>query len=121
MARSCRKPGDSRETRYASQHAPRTLHPTGQPEARRRGAEPRRTPVRGPHLRPLPPGLGESGGRPELHLSSQNPEKQAGAHAYSLKLAEWQALLDALEGRTADVMVEAKGKEHALVPLGVEF
>jgi UV DNA damage repair endonuclease len=58
---------------------------------------------------------------PELHLSSQDPEKQAGAHAYSVELADWQALVNALEGRTADVMVEAKGKEHALILLGVEF
>jgi len=61
------------------------------------------------------------GTRPKLHLSSQNPEKQAGAHTYSVELAEWQALVDALEGRAANVTVEAKGKEHALVPLGVEF
>jgi hypothetical protein len=29
--------------------------------------------------------------------------------------------LDALGGREADVMVEAKGKEQALVPLGVRI
>jgi UV DNA damage repair endonuclease len=61
------------------------------------------------------------GTRPKLHLSSQDPEKQAGAHAYAVDLADWQGLVDAFEGRTAGVMVEAKGKEHALVPLGVEF
>ena len=59
--------------------------------------------------------------RPKLHLSSQNPEKQAGAHAYSVDLADWQALVDALGGREADVMVEAKGKEHALVPMGIQL
>lgn len=61
------------------------------------------------------------GARPRLHLSRQDPEKQAGVHAYSVELADWQALVDALEGRAADVMVEAKGKELALIPLGVEF
>jgi UV DNA damage endonuclease len=56
--------------------------------------------------------------RPKIHLSSQDPEKQVGAHAYSVDLGDWYALLDALDGREADVMVEAKGKEQALVPLG---
>ncbi len=59
--------------------------------------------------------------RPKLHLSSQDPEKQPGAHAYSVDLADWRALVDALRGREADVMVEAKGKEHALVPLGIKL
>ncbi|CAA9434075.1 MAG: UV damage repair endonuclease [uncultured Rubrobacteraceae bacterium] len=59
--------------------------------------------------------------RPKLHLSSQDPEKQPGAHAYSVDLADWNRLVDALGEREADVMVEAKGKEHALVPLGVNF
>ena len=58
--------------------------------------------------------------RPKVHISSQNPEKQSGAHAYSIDLADWQALLDALDGREADAMVEAKGKEHALIPMGVK-
>jgi UV DNA damage endonuclease len=61
------------------------------------------------------------GDRPKLHLSSQDPEKQPGAHAYSVDLVDWRALVDALHGREADVMVEAKGKEHALVPLGVKL
>jgi UV DNA damage endonuclease len=59
--------------------------------------------------------------RPKLHLSSQDPEKQAGAHAYCVDFTDWRALVDALEGREADVMVEAKGKEHALVPLGIKL
>jgi UV DNA damage endonuclease len=59
--------------------------------------------------------------RPKLHLSSQDPEKQAGAHAYSVDYTDWQALVDALAGREADVMVEAKGKEHALAPLGIKL
>jgi UV DNA damage endonuclease len=60
-------------------------------------------------------------GRPKLHLSSQDPEKQLGAHAYSVDLVDWYTLVDALRGREADVMVEAKGKEHALVPLGIKL
>jgi UV DNA damage endonuclease len=59
--------------------------------------------------------------RPKLHLSSQDPEKQAGAHAYSVDLADWQELVDALGGKEADVMVEAKGKERALVPMGIKI
>lgn len=57
--------------------------------------------------------------RPKVHISSQNPEKQSGAHAYSIDLAGWNALLRALDSREADVMVEAKGKEYALIPMGV--
>jgi UV DNA damage endonuclease len=57
--------------------------------------------------------------RPKVHLSSQDPHKQVGAHAYSVDLRDWYALLAALDGRDADVMIEAKGKEQALVPLGV--
>jgi UV DNA damage endonuclease len=59
--------------------------------------------------------------RPKVHLSSQDPEKQAGAHAYSVDLGDWYTLLEALDGREADVMVEAKGKEQALMPLGVRI
>jgi UV DNA damage endonuclease len=59
--------------------------------------------------------------RSKLHLSSQDPKKQAGAHAYSVDLADWRALGDALGDREADVMVEAKGKEHALIPMGIKF
>ena len=61
------------------------------------------------------------GTAPKLHLSSQDPEKQPGAHAYSVDLVDWQTLADALHGREADIMVEAKGKEHALVSLGIKL
>ena len=61
------------------------------------------------------------GVRPKLHLSSQDPDKRPGAHAYSVTGENWQALLRALDGRAADVMVEAKGKECALASLGVEI
>lgn len=61
------------------------------------------------------------GVRPKLHLSSQDPDKQPGAHAYYVESRDWHALLTALDGREADVMVEAKGKEQALAPMGVEI
>lgn len=57
--------------------------------------------------------------RSKVHVSSQNPEKQAGAHAYSIEPTDWDALQTALNGREVDAMVEAKGKEQALLPLGV--
>ncbi|CAN5552738.1 hypothetical protein BH24ACT22_BH24ACT22_21090 [soil metagenome] len=62
-----------------------------------------------------------SGTRPKVHLSSQNPEKQAGAHAFSIGLPDWNKLQEALGDREADVMVEAKGKEQALIPMGVRI
>ncbi len=61
------------------------------------------------------------GVRPKLHLSSQDPAKRAGAHAYSVDSRDWQTLFGVIGGREADVMVEAKGKEHALAPMGVEI
>ncbi|CAN5244807.1 UV DNA damage repair endonuclease UvsE [soil metagenome] len=57
--------------------------------------------------------------RPKLHISSQDPDKRPGAHAYSVEAGDWKALLSALEGRESDVMVEAKGKEQALAVMGV--
>jgi UV DNA damage endonuclease len=68
-----------------------------------------------------PPTLAVRGLRPKLHLSSQDPAKQAGAHAYSVESRDWQALFGAIGGREADVMVEAKGKEYALAPMGVKI
>ncbi len=59
--------------------------------------------------------------RPKLHLSSQDSNKRPGAHAYTVEDADWRTLLEALDGREADVMVEAKGKELALAPLGVRI
>lgn len=58
--------------------------------------------------------------RPKVHLSSQDPEKRPGAHAYSVAAGDWEALLVALDGRDTDVMVEAKGKEQALAVMGVQ-
>jgi UV DNA damage endonuclease len=61
------------------------------------------------------------GVRPKLHLSSQDPAKRPGAHAYSVDARDWKTLVEALGGRETDVMVEAKGKEYALAPLGVDI
>ena len=58
---------------------------------------------------------------PKLHLSSQDPDKRPGAHAYCVSGEDWQALLRALDGRDADVMVEAKGKELALLASSSAF
>lgn len=52
---------------------------------------------------------------PKVHLSSQDPSKRPGAHAYRVEEEDWEALLDALPGPT-QVMVEAKGKEQGLPP-----
>lgn len=59
------------------------------------------------------------GARPKTHLSSQDPDKQAGAHAFGVSAADWEELKNAIAGREMDVMVEAKGKELALIALGV--
>jgi UV DNA damage endonuclease len=53
--------------------------------------------------------------QPKLHLSSQNSEKQPGTHAYYIDGADYRELLEALDDRDADVMVEAKGKEQAIL------
>jgi len=55
--------------------------------------------------------------RPKLHLSSQDPSKKAGAHHASILPEDWAELLGALNGEEADIMVEAKGKEKAVLPL----
>jgi len=55
------------------------------------------------------------GRRPEVHLSSQDPTKRPGAHAFYIHPDDFYKLIDALDGRSADVMVEAKGKEQALI------
>lgn len=59
--------------------------------------------------------------RPKLHLSSQDPEKRPGSHAPTVEEADWLALRDALGGREADLMIEAKSKEAALGALGVRL
>lgn len=57
--------------------------------------------------------------RPKLHLSSQDPNKRPGAHAYSVSTNDWKLLLEALESREADIMIEAKSKELALANLEI--
>jgi hypothetical protein len=47
--------------------------------------------------------------------------RQAGQRAYSVESRDWQALLGVIGGREVDVMVEAKGKEYALAPMGVKI
>jgi UV DNA damage endonuclease len=59
------------------------------------------------------------GVRPKVHLSSQDPTKRPGAHAYGIEAGDWAAFVEALEGRQTDVMVEAKGKERALPSVGL--
>lgn len=51
----------------------------------------------------------------KVHLSSQDPQKRPGAHAFRIQEEDWKALLDALPSQ-AHVMVEAKGKEMGLPP-----
>ena len=58
------------------------------------------------------------GVRPKIHLSSQDPNKRPGAHAYSVRPEDWEVVVEALDGRETDVMVEAKGKELAALGVG---
>ena len=55
--------------------------------------------------------------RPKVHLSSQDPSKQLGAHAWGVNMNDFRVLLDSIGGGDVDVMVEAKGKEGAVLPL----
>ena len=59
------------------------------------------------------------GVRPKIHLSSQDPSKRPGAHAYTVESGDWEAVVEALDGRQTDVMVEAKGKEIAALGVGL--
>lgn len=61
----------------------------------------------------------ERRGPPKLHISTQDPEKRPGAHARTVDSGDWTRLVAALDGRSADVMVEAKGKEQALEAAGI--
>jgi UV DNA damage endonuclease len=56
---------------------------------------------------------------PKVHISSQHPEKQPGAHAFGIDPGDWTMLVDAIGDRDVDVMIEAKGKERALASLGL--
>jgi UV DNA damage endonuclease len=55
--------------------------------------------------------------RPKVHLSSQDPTKQPGAHAWGVSDEDYAHLREAVGYRPADVMVEAKGKEMAVLDL----
>lgn len=57
------------------------------------------------------------GKRPKIHLSSQDPSKRAGAHALLIDPEDIIQLLQCLSSEDVDVMVEAKGKEQAVLPL----
>jgi UV DNA damage endonuclease len=56
-------------------------------------------------------------GRPKVHLASQDAQKQPGAHAFTLRSQDVEQLLEALPAAAVDIMVEAKGKEQAVLPL----
>lgn len=62
----------------------------------------------------------ERGDAPKLHISTQDPEKRPGAHAWAIDSRDWSGLVEALDGRAADVMAEAKGKERALAAAGIQ-
>lgn len=59
------------------------------------------------------------GNAPKLHISTQDPDKRPGAHARAIDSGDWATLVEALDGRRADIMVEAKGKERALAAAGI--
>lgn len=59
--------------------------------------------------------------RPKLHISTQARAKPAGAHARGISLRDWDALMRALDGRQADIMLEAKDKDLALLRLRREL
>jgi UV DNA damage endonuclease len=50
-------------------------------------------------------------GVPMIDYSTQHPEKQAGAHAHSIDLADFASFMDQLGDRDVDVMLEIKDKE----------
>lgn len=57
------------------------------------------------------------GKRPKLHLSSQDSGKRPGAHAGRISEQDLQEFMEAIAGHGVDVMVEAKDKELAVLPL----
>jgi UV DNA damage endonuclease len=59
--------------------------------------------------------------RQKVHLSSQDPAKQPGAHAWAITPRDYVALREAVGQRPVDVMVEAKGKEEAVLALQHSF
>jgi UV DNA damage endonuclease len=61
------------------------------------------------------------GSAPKLHISTQDPDKKPGAHAWAIHSGDWAGLVEALDGRDVDVMAEAKGKELGLAAAGVRI
>jgi UV DNA damage endonuclease len=56
-------------------------------------------------------------GRPKLHFSTQKLRARIGAHADMINSTEFIRFLKTLPERDADVMLEAKGKDKALLRL----
>lgn len=54
------------------------------------------------------------GQRPKMHISSQLEGGRLGAHADAIAPPDWHALLELVDDRDVDVMLEAKLKEGAL-------
>ncbi len=54
-------------------------------------------------------------GVPAMDYSSQNPDKQAGAHTLSIDLEDFDRFLDQLGDRAVDIMLEIKDKEHSVL------
>lgn len=57
----------------------------------------------------------EGHGVPAMDYSSQNPDKQAGAHTLSVDLADFGQFLDQLGKREVDIMLEIKDKEASVL------
>ena len=52
-------------------------------------------------------------GTPMMDYSTQNPDKQQGAHTQSIDLDDFKTVLDQLGDRDVDIMLEIKDKEHS--------
>lgn len=52
-------------------------------------------------------------GTPMMDYSTQNPDKQPGAHTQSIDLEDFEAVLHQLGNRDVDIMLEIKDKEHS--------
>ena len=57
----------------------------------------------------------EGHGVPAMDYSSQNPDKQAGAHTLSVDLPDFGRFLDDLGERNVDIMLEIKDKEASVL------
>ena len=61
----------------------------------------------------IPPWQGH--GVPMMDYSSQNAEKQTGAHTQSIELDDFGAVIAQLDSRDVDVMLEIKDKENSVL------